>query len=365
MLDLEGRSRSQTQIVYKIAPSFYSASIADVELFENNNSVATLYGSSKAGDGVALVSRGQSFDSTKTYEAQLVLNRGSKVEIQSDKVALPTRQTLIKFIQGTKATLEVDVINKQVCDVAGAASFGFLQDVRASMKLQPLDAQGNPNGSPREVFTDRVFAPGTYKEQIKVGEVGSGHFSMIISATSLRDPAQSETRDAPVVSHFGMLDQLPVGNVIVDGIAVRDGSMMAQTQSIDVDGRGPDMRFQPSYSTSGNGNIGTMGANWTHNFNSSIRINSCGHVTVSGGDGGGVRFFPGPNNTLVLRRSATTRPSCRTATTRPSISTARTVTATTTSSPMSACIGSSIRSRTRTAMRSSSCTTRMRTRIRC
>jgi len=75
--------------------------------------------------------------------------------------------------------------------------------------------------------------------------------------------------------------------------------MMASTQGMSLPGRGPAMRFQPLYATSANGAMGAMGNNWTHNFDSTVTINRCGDVFVSGGDGGGVRFFADTSGNLT------------------------------------------------------------------
>jgi RHS repeat-associated protein len=298
-LDANARSVNQLELKYLIAPAAYTAALAEIDLYEDGNWMATVTGDKAKAGGTALVARGQTFDLQKDYQAELILNRGSDVELRSDKFTLPKQQKLISYATASKASLDVDLLNKRSCEIPGSITFGFTQDVVAKLVLQPVDADGNANGSARELFAGKQYAKGDFDYQLAAGAIGAGYFRFVLSVSNVNDASQTEEARGPVLVTYRQSNQLPVGQVIVNGVKVKDGSLVAQSQAMQLPGRGPALRFQPTYSSAANGEISTLGGDWTHNFDSGVRVNSCGEVVVSGGDAGSVRFFPNSDGTLT------------------------------------------------------------------
>lgn len=297
VLDTNGHSVSQLELRYLIDPAAYKAALAEIDLYEGGSWIGSVSGDKQQVGGSALLARGQVFDIHKDYQAELVLNRGSQVELRSEKFTLPTQQKLIAYASGAAAALDVDLLNKRSCDIPGSISYGFSQDVLATLRLDTLDAGGAVTGT-RELFSNKAYARGDYDYPVSAGEIGSGTFRFVLTAVDAGNAGHSELASGALVAIYKQTNQLPVGQVIVNGVKVRDGSLFAQGLSMQLPGRGPALRFQPTYASSANGSISSMGANWSHNFDSSLRINSCGEVVVSGGDAGSVRFFPNSDGSL-------------------------------------------------------------------
>jgi len=210
VLDAESRSARQVEVQYKLLPADYQAMMVEADLFENGSIVDTLSGSHKKDVGAAFIQRGQKFDIHKTYETRLVLNRGTAIQVESDPVRLPTRQRLITFASGVVATVEVDILNKRVCDIPGSLAFGFNQGVRATLQLQKLGPDGAPNGAPTMLFSNKAFEAGSFTHLVEAGVLGSGTFEMILTAVGASDASQPDEARDRVMSRFVEADQLPV-----------------------------------------------------------------------------------------------------------------------------------------------------------
>ena len=300
LLDTGGNNASQLSLQYTIEPARYQALGVDLNLYENGAQKNVYAGSILKGNGAILIPRGTPFDRRKTYEAELVLNRGSKTEIKADKFPLELRQKLITSMSASKrASLEIDVVNKRTCERPGAIFFGFAQQAKARLSVVPVDANGEANGAERVLFQDKVYAAGNFSWPIDAQSLGSGDFAVTLSAVGIDDPTQAESASSFIPVVLQQTNSLPPGQVLVKGVKVKDGSLSAQSQGLSVAGRGPALHFQPTYSSAANGHIGAMGTNWSHNFESSLHINSCGEVIVSAGDGGSLRFFPTADGKLA------------------------------------------------------------------
>ena len=298
-LDVYNHSAKPLVMQYAAAPAEYSTANAELDLYENNTWVGALFGPLAGGKGDALIPRGQVFEVGKNYEAELILNRGTKVELRSERYKLPTKPRLITYLRAGSPTLEVDEVDKRVCDINGLTQFGFNAAVVAKLEVQPLDADGKPNGIKRTLFDNKAYAAGDFDLAVEAGLIGSGDFEMTLSVASAENPNQTDIAKAGFNSLFQRKNALPVGQVLVHGVKVRDGTLTMQPYPVAEPGRGPSLRFQPTYSSAGYNQLGSMGMNWSHNWETSLHINSCGDVIVSGGDSGSVVFFPDDKGGLV------------------------------------------------------------------
>ncbi len=296
-LDSRNNSSSQLSLLFGALPKEYDTTDTSLDLYENQSWVGTVYGS--LGSGKALIPRGQKFDAGKNYEAQLVLNRGSMVEMRSERYALPLRPRLISHIEATSPDLELDEVSKRACDIPGNATFGFNAPALAKLEVETLDWNGQPIGAKRALFENKRYDAGEYSLPLEAGVIGDGSFRMTLSAVSADEAGLSDSAVTFFGSSFKRKNALPVGQVLVHGVKVRDGTLTMQPYPVALPGRGPSLRFQPTYSSAAYNQLGSMGMNWTHNWDSSLHINKCGDVIVSGGDSGSVVFFPDDKGGLV------------------------------------------------------------------
>jgi len=304
-VDGNGNSQTQLALAYKIDPSQYTDLATDIDLFQNGAWISYFTGSSNSGTGKAVIQRAVQFDPNQHYQSQLVLNRGSQIEMRSDMFDMPTHQKLlISASKSVRTSTEVDVPNKRVCDIEGDLQFVVSQPVNVTLTAVQVDVTGAPlPGGPITLINNVAYPAGTNDFNIDAmsGEgytLGTGTFQFTLKVVSQADSSQTDQVQGVISAIAQDNYQLPVGQILVKGVNVKNGSLVAQSESIDVPGRGPALRFQPTYSSGGRGSYDAMGVNWTHNFESSIHINSCGDVIVSGGDAGGAHFFPQSDGTL-------------------------------------------------------------------
>jgi pimeloyl-ACP methyl ester carboxylesterase len=93
ILNEKGSTSIDTVFQYIIQPPEYQAITADIDIFKNNNYAAYLIGDKTKGDGNTLLVAGTAILTVDDkYEAQAVLNRGTGIEIKSNKVPLPVGQ---------------------------------------------------------------------------------------------------------------------------------------------------------------------------------------------------------------------------------------------------------------------------------
>ncbi|MBW2120334.1 MAG: hypothetical protein JRH07_00610, partial [Deltaproteobacteria bacterium] len=86
-VDQEGYTTDDYPITYTILPPEYKALTANVVILEDGEPM-TYIPSETRGRGVATISRGFRFDPESSYEAQVVLNAGTGVEIRTDPIGL-------------------------------------------------------------------------------------------------------------------------------------------------------------------------------------------------------------------------------------------------------------------------------------
>jgi hypothetical protein len=117
-LTAAGRSAQEVAVGYTVDPSAYISNFTEMDLLKSGAHEGTAIGSSRSGAGLATIQRGFPFSPDSTYEAKLVLNRGSAFEIESDTFRLPTHAGLFYNVRGH-----------------GAANGGGMSDVTGAIHL--------------------------------------------------------------------------------------------------------------------------------------------------------------------------------------------------------------------------------------
>lgn len=288
-LDGEGLSLYPIQINYKVEPDGYQNDWTAV-LLRDDVIVDYVAGDSRSKVGKAVIPRGFLFDASKyAYQVRLT---SAYVSLQSEKFNLPLRQKLIVNAEARGASRYADVVNKRVCERPGLMSFVLTQSAAVKISYQRLDGSGAPIGAVEELVGEKVYPEGFNEEPLSAGVLGSGDFKFTVEARSLIDPAVNDRAERTASVILQTTNALPVGQILVHGVNMRNGILTHQTPRMSLPGRGQAFEFVASYSSAGAGNLSTAGANWSHNHDLGLYVNSCGEVVLSTGDSGSQRFFP-------------------------------------------------------------------------
>ena len=241
-------------------------------------------GDSRSGPGKAVLPRALVFDPhNHQYEAQLS-TRWTYTEVESEKVALPLRQKLIADMRAMGAFRYIDEVNRRVCARQGLVSFVLTQDARATISYQMLDGGGQPMGSPQTLVSETTYPRGANEVEIDAGQLGSGTFLFTLDATAVADASLTDRAQGGAEVKLQLSNSLPVGQILVQGVNVRNGILTYPTPRLSIPGRGIPFDFGAVYSSAAAGNLSAAGANWTHNLDLGLQVNSCGEVMVAAGD---------------------------------------------------------------------------------
>ena len=300
-LDGAGASMYPIDVAYSIEPAQYRNRVNGwiAKLLQSGETLSFATGDSQSGSGRAMLPRSIIFEPARHhYQAQLY-TRHTVTNLESERMDLPMRQKLIASMSASGASRYVDVENTRACNRPGTVAFVLTQEARAAVTYQLLGTDDTPVGSPQPLVAERTYPRGRNEVAIDASILGSGRFEIVVNATAVADATLTDRASDDSDVRLQMSNSLPVGQVLVQGINVRNGILTHQAPRLGLAGRGNPFDFVVSYSSAAAGEISSAGANWVHNHDLGLTINSCGEVSVSAGDSGSVRFFPGPNGTMV------------------------------------------------------------------
>ena len=287
----DGVTQGVVSVNYAINPPGYSGLTVDFDFLKSGQFVDYSVGSARSGTGTTALPRDLSFTLDAEYDVQLVVNRGSSIEIRSDPFKLPLRQTIFKSYDHTlSVSQQLDVLNQRACTLADAFSFSITQP--ASITLTAIDVS-NP-AARTVVFSARHFDEGDQQITLLPSDLAPGVYGFELTAVSDID-GSTQTVIGKATSQYVVTDALPVGHVIVKGVDLKYGHLTLGATDLTLPGRGPQLEFRRSYVSSAAYQAGPLGARWTHNYNSRIVTNTCGDVIVVGGDGSGMTFVSDGN----------------------------------------------------------------------
>jgi RHS repeat-associated protein len=293
LLNADGTSMYPLQVSYTVDPADYASTVNPwlVDVLVDGQWAGYATGDSPSHAGNALLPSALQFQpQDHNYQVQLD-NQAVKSNPPYD---LPLKQKLIASMSSsTSAARFVDPVNKRVCDITGQVGFVLTQDVTATASYQALDRDGNPSGNPVDFFTDQPYPRGSNSFDVQASDLGTGSFLIRLDVKSTSDPTNTDAGLSGASVLYQFANSLPVGQTLVKGVNVHSGILTYQAPRLGLAGRGTPLGFYTSYSSNGAGRISTAGANWSHNLDLGLQINSCGDVMVSAGDSGTVTFFPG------------------------------------------------------------------------
>ncbi len=285
-LNEDGLTQGPVSVKYSVLPTEYYSLGTDMDVFKDGSFDTYSVGTSRTGDGTALLVRDQPFVLNQAYTAQLVLNRGTNLEVKSDTFKLPMRQKIFKdYSRSLSVSQDIDTLNQRVCSLA--TSFFFTLSQPARITLIATD-QDNPNAH-TTLISDKSYPKGESSEVFLPSDLTPGKYSFELTGVSDID-GHSETVKGGALSEMVVRNALPIGHVTVKGVDLKDGHLFMGSTDLSIPGRGVPLEFRRSYSSSASYQPAELGMRWSHNYDSKVIINQCQEVIVIGGEGGGMRF---------------------------------------------------------------------------
>ena len=295
----EGLTLDSVPIGYQIQPPAYVASVVDVDLFEvapgGETWKGALTGTTRAGAGEGVLLQGTGFDLTKSYQTQLVLNRGTAVEMRSPRAALTLRNPVdLVLTARDRAVIKtfLDRVSGTTCEATGMLAFALSDEARVTIRVA-----GNiltTSSTTGTVSWDNVTLPGgEHQVPVNSGAVSlPGAHAFVIEATFAQPGGPDVVRTAVGSIEHDVIIQafLPIGHTLVKGVDLLDGHFSLVREDLSIPGHGPSLQFTRSYGSSGHRSSGPMGAGWGHNYDARIVRDPCGTVTLVGGEGSGIKF---------------------------------------------------------------------------
>jgi len=320
MLDVDGRVTGPVRLEVVHHPASIGIDDAALLLYKDGEAVYDLPLTRSVDDngytthsGVMLSNL--EFDIESAYEAQVVFNRGlgwnykrvdgkrqpitfdqKILEDFSAQEALDPEPPVGQIASIIQASTLVDLSNSFVCESPLKFKLGLSQDAEASITftgenapigadefLEPTDLDA---GYHEFTYTDRTLRPGTYDFEVRVVSKATG---------------REEVYPGQAIISRDYLDQLPVGHAVVEGVDLFDGSLNLSATDLQLPWSGPAFSLRRSYS-SRNTDASSLGLGWSHSLDSHVKQRGCGVVTVSGGGGGGITFYPDGNGGYVPGR---------------------------------------------------------------
>ena len=282
----DGLTEGVVTLNYTINPAVYIGYTVDFDYLQAGQVVGHSIGWRTGTGRYTTIPRDLVFTLSSETDAQLVINRGTLVEVRSDLFKLPLQQTIFKSYDHTLyVSQQVDALNQRACTQGQAFSFSITQ--AASITLTAIDVD---NSAARTVvFSSQHFDAGDQQVDLLPSDLTPGVYAFELTAVSDLD-GSTQTVLGKATSQYVVTNALPVGHMIVKGVDLKYGNLTLGTTDFTLPGRGAQLEFRRSYVSSAPYQAGPLGARWTHNYNSKIITNTCGDVIVVGGDGSGMTF---------------------------------------------------------------------------
>ncbi|MEM1183339.1 MAG: DUF6531 domain-containing protein, partial [Acidobacteriota bacterium] len=284
----DGVSLSEIVVRYRVDPEEYVAQRVEVRMWQNLEDVIAVASGSASGEGVAVLPRGLNLEGFAAHDLQLVVNPGLLYEVKSDFLPLQTSQRLIRsYSPSIRLSQETDLVNGSICTDPVDFTFSLNTDADVRLEALPINGQDALSGEVDigiafPLFTSsypakEIDAEGNevfivHSEELTIDDLPPGDYVLNLVATSQDG---SEVRQARALSELRVTDQLPLGHTLIKGVDLWNGALTMSHQDFTVPGRGPDLDFSRSYSSSAAQVDGPLGLGWRHNWQSELRVTPC------------------------------------------------------------------------------------------
>ena len=292
-------------VSYRLEPAEYRAETVEVDLFENGFWLASARGDSRSDTGIAHFGRGLPMRLQSTYEAQVVINRGSPAEVRSDKIQVPVLQGIIRRLdasesyrgvdgtQGVFVSQEVDLLNNTSCGTGTDFIFDLAREARVTLtfwKIDELEPDGSTvRGREETLIDEELYGEGEHHYLILPQDLPAGDYEFELRAVGTLDE-QEEVLAGIGRSQYRVRNSLPVGHALTHGVDLFDGHLSVVREDLAFPGRRPSLSLTRTYTSQHSDEPGVLGVGWIHSYHSRLIVTPCGEVIIIGGDGSGMRF---------------------------------------------------------------------------
>ena len=294
LLTDDGLSATPVSLAYQLNPASYPSRSVEVDIFQDGVLLGAAVGDSISGSGSALLSRGLAFDIESFYEAEVVANRGSVVEVRGERIELPLFQRIFTNVsESAVLSQEIDVVNERICTLGAEFTYSTTQQARVSLTFDKISGR-NTDGSPvfgasTVLIDDELVPAGDHELAIRPEDLLPGEYFFTLLGTATAD-GHTETRFGFGVYQFRVRNSLPVGHAMYKGVDLLDGHLVVSRQDLAVPGRGVHLELLRAYSSNGGMEAGPFGVGWSHNYDSKVIVTPCGEAIVVGSAGSGMTF---------------------------------------------------------------------------
>ncbi len=275
-----GYSRNDCRITYTISPVDYKASAAYVFIYKDGEVIAAMP-TELQGGGFGTITKGFTFSPNAKYEAEVVLNYGSAVEIRSEK-----KQLVIFKDDGTGIGLERSYhhstydsfIPAPPAYTDGYQILNFKLLEAAAVSVAIMDSDGVERAT---AVAATSLSQGDYSFVVDYDMIRSaGIVPSVSKLFYLRLAVQpGNGSDKYEILYPGRLRERHDGNnmpgqLIVHDVMIQDGSLHLTRKDLSLKGRGPQFDFARSYhnlNQSFSTEFMPLGPGWNHNFDLKIR----------------------------------------------------------------------------------------------
>jgi RHS repeat-associated protein len=280
-VDANGYVREDVPIKYTINPPEYIAISASVFIYRNGVLVAAIPGDQQ-GTGTVTLSQGFQFDISGDYEAEVVLNYGSSVEIKSDKVPLVYLVETDGRNFGLDRTHHLSEYDSSIEGLAGSEYtdsyqvHAFHVGTASTVSVQLKDSQSNVRDT---LVSETSLPPGDYRFVVDYASIKSAmlgaddpdYFYLLLTMEHADGSGKQYT------TYHGNLrertDGRMLGQVMVHDVLIQDGSLNLTRQDVAFKGRGPQFAFTRSYNnqSSASQEFKPLGEGWSHSLDLKLR----------------------------------------------------------------------------------------------
>lgn len=286
LVDASSRSVYPTEIEFNVLPATYEGAARAVYIYRDGALILVKPSDTLAGAGSVKLPPGITFDRNSDYEAELVLNRGSEVEIRSELFPLPVRTDLIlSYSPQVVVQQQIDILNRLSCNLGSTFNFNISEPARVTLEFTD---EINPSATVR-LIDNESYGSGVSELPITGSDLAPGRYTFKLTAVSTQD-GYTEERQGVALVEFNTSNNLPVGHTIVKGVDVYDGNLSLGSEDLSLPGRGVALAFNRNYSSNGGSAPGPLGVGWHHPYASRVTLTPCNEAIVIGGAGGGMRF---------------------------------------------------------------------------
>ena len=293
LLTDSGKVAAGAQIHHRLSPNDYFASSVNVDVYEDGEFFGTAIGQ-RVGEGFIRFQRGIPIEFDKSYEAELMVNRGSDAQMRSERVEIPFQLRIFTNLdRSVFVSQDVDLLNDRTCSTGSTFNFTTTQEATITLKFKRISSEntdGSLNFGEEVTLIDEELMPaGDHEIAITPSDLLPADYRFELIGVSSKD-GHEETEEGFARSEFKTRDLLPVGHAMVKGVDLFDGHLVVSRSDFQFPGRGLPLSFSRTYSSNAGAEGGLLGVGWSHNLGSKIIVSPCGEVIIIGGQGSGQRF---------------------------------------------------------------------------